>query len=159
MKTLKSSLAIMLVWALLGGLAGCAATNQDGATGPELRHAQALATAQQWAALASQADAEGLEGLLTANYLHIHATALVETKAQFLDAFRSGARRYDPIVIEEEGVRTWGGCAVVTGKFNLKAVSRGRTIEGVNRFSMVIVLGPSGARVASFQATGIPQPK
>ena len=120
---------------------------------------EAMAVAQQWATLAGQANTDDLAVLLTDNYVHIHATALVESKSQFLEAFKAGTRKYDPIIIEDAAARVWDGCAVVTGKFKLKAFTRDRTIEGVNRFALVVVRTPAGVQVASFQATGIPQPK
>ena len=119
----------------------------------------ALKIAQEWALLVSQADIIRLEKLLDDRYLHIHATALVESKSQFLDAFRNGTRKYDPINFEEATARIFGNTAVVTGKFNLKVFARGKTIEGVNRFTLVLVKTDSGLRVVSFQATAIPQKK
>jgi len=119
----------------------------------------ALDVAQQWASLVSQADTAGLERLLDDKYMHIHSTALVESKSQFIEAFKNGSRKYDPIKIEEAKARIFDNCAVVTGKFNLKVFARGKMIEGVNRFGLVIVKTKQGIQVASFQATAIPQPK
>jgi len=119
----------------------------------------ALDVAQQWASLVSQADTVGLERLLDDKYMHIHSTALVESKSQFIEAFKNGSRKYDPIKIEEAKSRIFDNCAVVTGKFNLKVFARGKMIEGVNRFGLVIVKTKQGIQVASFQATAIPQPK
>ena len=119
----------------------------------------ALDVAQQWASLVSQADTVGLERLLNDKYMHIHSTALVESKSQFIEAFKNGSRKYDPIKIEEAKARIFDNCAVVTGKFNLKVFARGKMIEGVNRFGLVIVKTKQGIQVASFQATAIPQPK
>lgn len=120
----------------------------------------AMNTAQQWASLVSQADIVGLERLLDDKYMHIHSTALVESKSQFIEALKNGSRKYDPIKIEEEKVRVFDNTAVVTGKFNLKVFARGKTIEGINRFGLVIVKTRQGAlQVASFQATAIPQQK
>jgi ketosteroid isomerase-like protein len=110
-------------------------------------------------AAVSQADIAGLEQLLNDKYMHIHATALVESKAQFLEAFKNGSRKYDPIKIEEANVRVFGNSAVVTGKFNLKAFTRGKTLEGINRFGLVLVKTQKGIQVASFQATAIPLQK
>jgi hypothetical protein len=125
----------------------------------EISEADALNTANVWASLASKGDISGLETLLNERYIHIHGTALVETKAQFIDALKTGTRKYDPIRIEEPSARVFGSFAIVTGKFNLKAYTRGRTVEGVNRFSMVIIKTPTGLQVVSFQGTLIPQQK
>lgn len=120
----------------------------------------AMNTAQQWASLVSQADIVGLERLLDDKYMHIHSTALVESKSQFIEALKNGSRKYDTIKIEEEKVRVFDNTAVVTGKFNLKVFARGKTIEGVNRFGLVIVKTRQGTlQVVSFHATAIPQQK
>jgi hypothetical protein len=119
----------------------------------------ALKISHEWASLVSQADITGLEKLLNDRYLHIHATALVESKSQFLDALRNRLRKYDPINFEELTVRVFGNTAAVTGKFNLKVFARGKTIEGVNRFALILVRTDNGPQVVSFQATPIPQQK
>ena len=119
----------------------------------------ALNTAERWATVVGQADVSGLAELLHNDYMHTHATALVESKAKFIDALQSGARKYDPITIEESAVRVFGETAIVTGKFALKATTRDRVIESVNRFSLLVVQTPKGLQIANFQATAIPQAK
>lgn len=119
----------------------------------------ALNTAEKWATVVGQADLAGLNELLHNDYLHVHATALVENKAKFIEALQSGARKYDPITIEEASTRLFGDSAVVTGKFVLKATIRDRVLEGVNRFAIIVVSTPAGLRVAHFQATAIPHAK
>lgn len=146
--------AVAVILSILVALAG--AQTQSSGSG-EISESEALNTANLWASLVSNADIAGLEGLLNEKYIHIHATALVESKAQFIGALKTGARKYDPIKIEEANSRLFGNFSIVTGKFNLKAFSRGRTIEGINRFSLVVVRTPLGLQVVSFQATPIPQ--
>ena len=124
-----------------------------------LNHSTALSTAERWAALVGQADIAGLNELLHADYVHVHATALVESKSKFIDALQTGARKYDPIKIEDSNVRIFGDSAAISGKFVLRATTRDRVIEGVNRFMMLVISAPSGLQVATFQATAIPQPK
>lgn len=114
---------------------------------------EALNMAKQWAAEVSQGNVGELEKLLNDKYMHIHATSLVESKEQFLEAFRKETRKYDPINLEDTNVRVFGCAAVVTGKFDLKAFARGKTIESVNRFSLVLVKSQDGQQVVSFQAT------
>jgi hypothetical protein len=151
---------LMLIVTMLSVLGGMAIAQQEKPCNIDIfGEYDALGTAQQWASLVSQADTVGLERLLDDKYIHIHATALVESKAQFIEAFKNGSRKYDPIKIEEAKARIFDNSAVVTGKFNLKVFARGKTIEGVNRFGLVIVKTKQGIRVASFQATAIPQPK
>jgi hypothetical protein len=122
-----------------------------------LSDVEALNTANLWASLVSKADIPGLEGLLNDRYIHIHATALVESKTQFIEALKTGARKYDPIKIEEASSRLFGNFAIVIGKYNLKAYSRGRTVEGINRVSLLVVKTPVGLQVVSCQGTVIPK--
>ena len=47
----------------------------------------------------------------------------------------------------------------MTGRSKLKAFVRDKTLEGVNRFSLVLIKPASRNAVFSFQAMPIPQPK
>jgi len=153
-------LVLLMVLVTMMSVFGGASRAQEKLTGNDtFGESEALNKAEQWASLVSQADIAGLEQLLNDKYMHIHATALVESKAQFLEAFKNGSRKYDPIKIEEANVRVFGNSAVVTGKFNLKAFTRGKTLEGINRFGLVLVKTQKGIQVVSFQATAIPLQK
>ena len=145
---------IVIVLLVLGGIASAQEKISDK---NYLNESEALNMAQEWASLVSQADVAGLEKLLSDQYNHIHATSRVETKEQFLEAFQNGSRKYDPIIFEEVTVRVFGRTAIVTGKFNLKAFARGKIIEGVNRFGLVLAETENGPQVVFFQATAIPQ--
>jgi len=120
-----------------------------------LSAANAEGCAQQWATWVGQGQADELAKILDESYQHIHGTGLVENKEEFLGALRSGARKYEPIQLEEVKTKLFGDCAVVTGKFALKVFSKGKIMEGVNRFSFVVVETPRGPKIVSFQATAI----
>jgi hypothetical protein len=120
-----------------------------------LSAANAESCAQQWASCIGQGQADELTKILDDSYQHIHGTGLVENKEEFLGALRSGARKYEPIQLEEVKTRLFGDCAVVTGKFALKVSIKGKIMEGVNRFSFVVVETPQGPKIVSFQATAI----
>jgi len=111
--------------------------------------------AQQWATWVGQGQADKLARILDESYQHIHGTGLVENKEEFLGALWSGARKYEPIQLEEVKTRLFGDCAVVTGKFALKVSIKGKIMEGVNRFSFVVAQTPQGPKIVSFQATAI----
>ena len=120
-----------------------------------LSAANAESCAQQWASCVGQGQADELTKILDDSYQHIHGTGLVESKEEFLGALRSGARKYEPIQLEEVKTRMFGECAIVTGKFALKVSIKGKIMEGVNRFSFVVVQTPQGPKIVSFQATAI----
>ena len=110
---------------------------------------------QQWASCVGQGQADELAQILDDSYQHIHGTGLVENREEFLGALGSGVRKYEPIQLEEVKTKLFGECAVVTGKFALKVSIKGKMMEGVNRFSFVVVQTPQGPKIVSFQATAI----
>jgi ketosteroid isomerase-like protein len=122
-----------------------------------LSAATAEECAQQWASCVGHGQADELAKILDDSYQHIHGTGLVESREEFLGALRSGARKYEPIQLEEVKTRLFGECAVVTGKFALKVSIKGKMMEGVNRFSFVVVKTSQGPKIVSFQATAIKQ--
>ena len=158
MKSLRlcAALFIALIFSVCIGAASAQDKTEDSTRFSE---ADAQNLAQAWATFVGQANVDELDKLLNDKYIHIHGTALVESKAQFLEAFKNGSRKYDPIKIEDMKVRIFGSSAVVTGTFNLKAFVRGKTIEGVNRFGLILAITEKGKQVVSFQATAIPQQK
>jgi len=157
--TNKSIIALIFLFIALS-FSGGVARGQEKLLKPSgFGESEAIQIAQEWASYVGQANIAELEKLLNDQYLHIHGTSLVESKAQFLEAFKNGSRKYDPIKLEEIDVRVFGDTAVVTGKFNLKAFVRDKTIEGVNRFGLVLAKTQGGPQVVSFQATPIPLPK
>jgi hypothetical protein len=120
-----------------------------------LSAATAEECAQQWASRVGQGRADELSKILDDSYQHIHGAGLVESREEFLGALRNGARKYEPIQLEEVKTRVFGECAIVTGKFALKVSLKGKMMEGVNRFSFVVVQTPEGPKIVSFQATAI----
>ena len=122
-----------------------------------LSAATAEICAQQWASYVGHGQADELAKILDDSYQHTHGTGLVENREDFLGALRSGARKYEPIQLEEVNTRLFSECAVVTGKFALKVSIKGKMMEGVNRFSFVVVQTPQGPKIVSFQATAIKQ--
>ena len=154
----RMSLSKMIA-AIVFSLSLVAGAQAENARVGTLSNSDALNTAERWATVVGQADIAGLNELLHTDYVHVHATALVESKAKFIEALQTGARKYDPIKIEDSNVRVFGSSAVVSGKFVLRATTRDRVIEGVNRFMLLVVNTPNGLQIATFQATAIPQPK
>jgi hypothetical protein len=153
------SIVLAMIAAVVVSFSAGAGAERENSESRPVDATQALNTAQRWAALISQPDIAGLDELLHAEYLHIHATALVESKEKFIDAFKTGARKYDPVNFDEARVRVFGDSAIVTGRFALRAMSRGKVIEGTNRFGLLLVRTPRGLQVAAFQATPIPPQK
>ena len=119
-----------------------------------LNEAEATATARQWAGLLTNSDVNGLETLLATDYVHTHgSTGKVESKQQFVEALRSGARKYEKFDMSNLQVIPLGNVALVHGILNVKAVTKSKTIEGTHRFTMVIAKTDQSIKVVSYQAT------
>jgi hypothetical protein len=83
---------LMLIVTMLSVFGGMAKAQQEKPCNIDaFGESDALDAAQQWASLVSQADIVGLERFLDDKYTHIHSTALVESKAQFIEAFKNGS--------------------------------------------------------------------
>jgi hypothetical protein len=119
----------------------------------EISQTAATTCVQQWATLVAQGQADELGKLLHESYQHIHGTGLVESKTAFLDALRSGNRKYEPILLENLKFRSFQDTAILTAQFNLNATARGKKIEGVYLASFTLIQTPQGLSIVSFQAT------
>ena len=117
-----------------------------------LTEAEATATARQWAGLLTNSDVNGLETLLAADYVHTHGTGKVESKQQFVEALRSGARKYERCEMKDLRFISLGNTAMVHGSIDVQALARGKTIEGNYRFLMVVTKTDQGIKVVSYQA-------
>ena len=101
--------------------------------------ATAEGCAKQWASCVGQGQANELAKILDDSYQHTHGTGLVENREEFLGALRSGARKYEPIQLEDVKTRLFGECAVVTGKFALKVSIKGK-ISPRNKAARIRIL-------------------
>lgn len=118
--------------------------------------AELTGLAESWARAVGGNQPEELAAILDERYEHIHGTGLLESRSQFLEALRTGSRKYQPIHLEEVRVKVCRGFALVTGKFALRVEVKGKTLEGVNRFCLTLLQRPEGWRILQFQATAIP---
>jgi len=119
----------------------------------DLTKSEAVETARKWAALVGASDTAGLDALLGGRYTHTHGSGMVEPRQLFLEALRSGARDYVRCRVVDPQVNLLGKAAVVSGTLEIKVLSRGKTIEGTNRFMMVMARADKGIEVAAYQAT------
>lgn len=148
MKTTLTRTIILCGFLAVGSVLASANAASGDLTKPE-----ALRAARQWAVFAGASDVAGLDALLGERYVHTHGTGLIETKKQFLDAFRQGARDYVRCKMGDLDVQLLGRAAIVAGTLDFKVMSRGRKIEGTNRFMMIVERTDKGVQVVAYQAT------
>lgn len=104
-----------------------------------------------------QGDLETLEGLLTEDLTYTHSNGQVETRAQFLEAIRSGTLRYLAVEPSDAVVRVHGETAIVTGGAKLRVSSQGRELTVPVRFIEVWVKSGGAWKMAAWQSTRIGQ--
>ena len=75
-------------------------------------------------------DAAAVGSMMTDDLTFTHANAAVETKAEFLDALKTGRYQYKSLTDEERGVRVHGDTGIVSGTCRI-VVTAGRTSTSV----------------------------
>lgn len=75
-----------------------------------------LALEEKRYAAMSGADWPALEALLHEDLLYTHSSGVVDSKASWLGAMKSGKTRYKSVRCSDQRVRVYGEVALVTGK-------------------------------------------
>jgi ketosteroid isomerase-like protein len=73
-------------------------------------------------------DLQALEAVLAPDLRYCHSTGVCETRAQFLDALRSGQMRYRRIEVLALEPRAAGAAVLIHGRLDLEVESRGTLI-------------------------------
>ena len=76
-------------------------------------------------------DAEAVGSMMTDDLTFTHANAVVETKAEFLDALKTGRYQYKSLTDEEREVRVHGDAGIVSGTCRIVVTAPGRTSTSV----------------------------
>ncbi len=108
-----------------------------------------------WAQAALKGDAGALDKILADDMTHTHGGGRTESKAQFLEAIRSGAQKYEAIDYGEIGVRVYGATAIVTSEPNIRTVNSGQPSSSHSRFLHVYVKQGGAWRLVAHQSTRI----
>lgn len=94
-----------------------------------------------------------LERLLADDLTYTHSTAVVESRAQFLDSVRTGRTRYLEMTPTEVVVRLHGDVAIATGRVRMRVATAERELTFDARFTEVHVWRGGGWRLAAWQST------
>jgi len=127
----------------------------------------ALAAGPEDAVLAAQdkrigltvaADVAGLGAMMTDDLTWTHSNANVESKAQFLEAIRSGKYKYKSMTFDDRKVRLHGDTAIVSGTCRVLVTTDGREIDIKLRFTELYVKQQGAWKQAMWQSTRVPDP-
>lgn len=140
---------IVAAWLLaLGASAGAEASDAEQAV---------LAAQDRRIALLNASDVPGLSALMTDDLSWTHSNALVETKAQFIEAVRSGKYKYKSTTFEDRRVRLHGDAAgIVSGTVRVLVTADGRDIDIRLRFTELYVKQGGAWKMALWQSTRVP---
>lgn len=96
-----------------------------------------LAIDASWNELRLKPDVDGLDRILSNDWLLTHSDGRVQTKVEYLEELRTRTRRNQAIGNEDLRLRRYGDTAVVTGTSVQSAISNGQPWEGRFRFTRV----------------------
>jgi ketosteroid isomerase-like protein len=99
-------------------------------------------------------DVATLEAILADDLTYGHSSGVVDTKAAYLEALRSGKTKYQTFDRLQSAVRVYGETAVVTGTATLSL--RGQAAPFTLRYTLVYVLRDRQWRMVAWQSTRLP---
>jgi ketosteroid isomerase-like protein len=102
-------------------------------------------------------DVAAMEKLYSENYMFVGPDGSVATRAQRIDAMKSGDTKYESLTYDEVSVRTNPEVtgAVVISKATVKGKNMGKAVDGAYRVTHVWGKSPDGWKLASGQTTPI----
>ncbi len=109
-----------------------------------------------WLAALVTGDADVLDRLTTSDFTYVHSSATLDTREFFLDAFRSGRRKYTNYSVEGVEARTYPGTVVMGGLAHIRLNPRGEEMKIETRFISVWVEQAGTWKMAAWHSTRIP---
>jgi ketosteroid isomerase-like protein len=111
---------------------------------------------RRWTAM-TQNDLPALNALLAEDLIYTHSSAVVDTKASYLESLRSGDVKYQKAQRDPIAVVVHGDAAFVTGSARVSVHVRGQDKLINMRYSNVWIKQPDGWKFALWHSTSMPQ--
>ncbi|MDX1376863.1 MAG: nuclear transport factor 2 family protein [Burkholderiales bacterium] len=115
-----------------------------------------LALEEKRCAAMAANDVAALEKLFHDELIYTHSSAVVDTRASYLETLRSGHTRYHSIERSDEKVRLCGDTALVTGRAVIDVTVKGEKKHLDTRFLDVWTKTPKGWKFIAWQSTKRP---
>ena len=162
MKQGRNRFALLAVVAMAMALVcGAPAANAQATAKSKLTETQVLDLQKQFQSATVAADAATIGKLMADDAIFVHGSALVQTKAEFLEAATKGQFRITTYEIKEAKVVFFDGGAIVSGMQDVTLAPRapgGQPFEVQMRVSSVWVPKPAGWQLILNQGTPIQPP-
>jgi len=99
------------------------------------------------------ADVAAMQRLFGEDLVYIHSSALVDTKASFIESIRSGNVKYRSMKRGDAKVRTYGCIAIITASADFEVTARGQDLSLHLLYHAVWAKRAAGVQFVSWQAT------
>jgi Domain of unknown function (DUF4440) len=151
---MKRLSGLLLGFAILGvSIAGPAMAEDCG--GP-VSADEALASEDARYAAQMGDDFGSLQKLLGNDLVYIHSSAVVDTKASYIDSMKSGTVKYRVMRRSDVTVRTYGCVAIISGLGNFDVTVKGQDMAVEIRFHSIWAKRDNGLEFISWEATRTP---
>lgn len=149
----RHALAAIAALAALSGPAAAQTAAKD-------TEAPAVLAAQdkRMAATIAAPDLAALAAMMTDDLTYTHSSAVTETKAELLEALRTGKYVYREITPRDRRVRIWGDSAAVSGMAHVVIEPGGKRTELELYFTELYVKQGGQWKMALWQSTRPPAP-
>lgn len=112
--------------------------------------------ARRYAAMTGN-DFEALAALLHDDLVYTHSSGVVDSKASYIDALRSGRTRYLEVVQGAQQVRMIGEVALVIGESHIEVEVRGQHKSLDLRSLCAWTATPAGWQFIAWQSCAVPR--
>lgn len=109
-----------------------------------------------WLGALVSGDADVLDRLTTPDFTYVHSSSTLDARDFFLDAFRSGRRKYTNYSVEGVETRAYPGAVVASGLAHIRLNPRGEEMKIETRFISVWVQQAGAWKMAAWHSTKIP---
>ena len=103
-------------------------------------------------------DLEALDRIFAADAIYTHSNGRAEGKREFIDAMRSGNRKYLAMTCRDLHARLAGDAVVVTGEADGEVVAGGTTVPLALVYTAVYAESGGAWRLVAYQSTKRPEP-
>ncbi|MBM3767902.1 MAG: nuclear transport factor 2 family protein [Acidobacteria bacterium] len=110
-----------------------------------------------WVEGITKNDFAKLDKVLADDLYYLHSSAVVDTKASYIESLRSGKQKYASCKINDMKIRVYGKAAVINGDANFEFVTNGAPGKGHLKYTHVFVKGSKGWQLVSHQSLRLAQ--
>lgn len=153
MKISRPFIVVVALVALVGLVAAARGVESPGKSAADA----VLALDAERARAMVAGDVAALERIFAADAVYTHSMGRSESKSEFIEAIRSGARKYRRMASRDMVAREAGGAVILTGKADGEVETGGKTIALSLVFSAVYVEKAGRWELATYQSTTLPE--